>query len=54
MLEDLKRRKKARNYDELIRMIILELRNRKLEAHFGIDKEKISRFTEEDRGDARI
>ncbi|MDK2371803.1 MAG: hypothetical protein QI197_00220 [Candidatus Korarchaeota archaeon] len=54
MLEDLKRRKRARNYDELIITLIQELRNRELDANFGIDRGKISRFTEEDRGDARI
>ncbi len=54
MLEDLKRRKKARNYDELIRALIQEIRNKELSDHFGIDKGKISKFTEEDRGDARV
>ncbi len=54
MLEDLKRKKKARNYDELIRTLIQEFRNKELSAHFGIDKGKISKFTEEDRGDARV
>lgn len=54
MLEDLKRRKKARNYDELIRKLIQEIREKELYDHFGIDRGRISSFREEDRGDARV
>jgi len=54
MLDDLKRRRKARNYDELIRKLIRDLKERELKLHFGVDRDKLSEFTEEDRGDARV
>ncbi|MCD6348318.1 MAG: ribbon-helix-helix protein, CopG family [Candidatus Korarchaeota archaeon] len=54
MLDELKRRRKARSYDELIRKLIRDLKERELELHFGVDRGKLSEFTEEDRGDARV
>lgn len=48
-LEDLKENLKAESIDEAIQALIKKQRKASLEQTFGIDRGKISSFTEEDR-----
>jgi hypothetical protein len=48
-LEDLKETLKAESIDEAIQALIKKQRKASLEQTFGIDRGKISSFTEEDR-----
>ncbi|RLE76492.1 MAG: VapB-type antitoxin [Thermoprotei archaeon] len=49
MLEAYKKRTNARSLDEAIRRLLIEHRRALAENYFGIDKGKISGFSEEDR-----
>ncbi|RLE93362.1 MAG: VapB-type antitoxin [Thermoprotei archaeon] len=49
LLEAYKRKVGARSFDEAIRRLLLEYRRSLVNKYFGIDKGKISKFTEEDR-----
>lgn len=44
----------AKSIEEVILMLIKERRRRIAKRFFGVDRGKISRFTEEDRLDSRI
>jgi len=48
LLEVLKRRMKARSYDEVIEKLLAQ-KTDILNDMFGVDKGRISKFTEEDR-----
>ncbi len=53
-LEHLKKSLGMRSIEEVIIMLINERRKRIARKFFGIDKGKISSFTEEDRLDSRV
>lgn len=53
MLERLRQKMGVATLDETIRLFIMLQRKLVLEKVFGIDKGKISSFTEEDRGEDR-
>ena len=53
MLEAYKRRVNARSLDEAIRRLLMEHRRSLVERYFGIDKGRITRFSEEDRLECR-
>ncbi len=53
-LENLKRSMNAKSIEEVIIRLINERRRKIAREYFGIDRGKISRFTEEDRFDSRI
>lgn len=53
MLEKLRHKLHANTLDETIRLFITHQRKQKLDETFGIDKNKIKPFTEEDRGEDR-
>jgi len=53
MLEAYKKRINARSLDETIRRLLIERRKALVDSYFGIDKGKISRFSEEDRFEDR-
>ncbi|MCD6458054.1 MAG: hypothetical protein J7K82_04315 [Thermoproteales archaeon] len=53
MLEAYKKRINARSLDETIRRLLIEHRKALVDSYFGIDKGKISRFSEEDRFEDR-
>lgn len=53
MLERLRQKLRAQTLDETIRLIITQQRKQRLDETFGIDKEKIKQFSEEDRGEDR-
>jgi hypothetical protein len=52
-LEDIRENLKADSLDEAIQSLIKKQRKTFLEQAFGIDRGKISSFTEEDRGEDR-
>jgi len=52
-LETLRKAMKAKSIEEVIRRFLIERRKKSLDEMFGIDKEKIKPFTEEDRGEDR-
>ncbi len=52
-LDALKKELGAASYDEVIKTLIREYRRRLIEESFGIDRGKVSPFTEEDRGEDR-
>ncbi len=53
MLEAYKERVNARSLDEAIRRLLIEYRKSLVDNYFGIDKGRISRFSEEDRFEGR-
>ena len=53
MLERLRQKLRAQTLDETIRLFITQQRKQRLDETFGIDKEKIKQFSEEDRGEDR-
>jgi len=53
MLEKLRNKMKAKTLDEAIRLFIARERKMKIDEAFGLDKEKIKPFSEEDRGEDR-
>lgn len=53
MLERLRNKMNAKTLDEAIRLFIARGRRMKIDEAFGLDKEKIKPFSEEDRGENR-
>lgn len=53
LLEDLRSKMKAKSIDEVIQKLIIERRSKILNETFGIDKGRISSFSEEDRAEDR-
>ncbi len=53
-LEEEKKLMGARSIEEVILNLLREKRKRLAEKYFGIDKDRISSFSEEDRLDSRI
>lgn len=53
MLEKLRQKLGVQTLDETIRLFIAQQRKQRLNQIFGIDKDKIKPFTEEDRGEDR-
>jgi hypothetical protein len=53
MLERLRQKLRAQTLDETIRLCITQQRKQRLDETFGIDKEKMKQFSEEDRGEDR-
>jgi predicted RNA binding protein with dsRBD fold (UPF0201 family) len=53
MLERLRQKLHAQTLDETIRLFIKRQRKQRLDEAFGLDKEKIKPFSEEDRGEDR-
>ena len=54
ILEEEKKIMGAKSIEEVILMLIKERRKRIARQFFGIDRGKISKFTEEDRLDSRV
>ena len=52
-LEQLREKLKAQNLDETIRLLVKKQRKAALDKAFGIAKNRIKSFTEEDRGEDR-
>ncbi len=52
-LKKFKERLGIRSYDEAIQMLLKEYRAKLLEKYFGIDKGRITSFSEEDRVEDR-
>jgi len=52
-LEALREAMKAKSVEEVIKRFLAERRRRILEEVFGVDKERLRPFTEEDRGEDR-
>ena len=44
----------VKSYEEVIRFLLRKRRNRMIKEFFGIDKRKITKFTEDDCLDSRI
>ena len=53
LLENLRDRMNARSMDEVIQKLIMEWRMKILDDIFGIDRGRITSFTEGDRGESR-
>ncbi len=53
LLEDLKKRMGSKTYEETILKLIEEYKRKMIEEYFGIDRDKITSFSEEDRGEDR-
>ena len=53
MLRRFKERVGVRSYDEAIQLLLREYRARLLEKYFGVDRGRITSFTEEDRVEDR-
>ena len=53
MLDDLKEKLNAGSYEDVILRLIIEYRRRVVEEYFGIDRSRITGFSEEDRGEDR-
>jgi len=53
LLENLRDRMNARSMDEVIQKLIMEWRMKILDDIFGIDRGRITSFTEGDRGETR-
>lgn len=53
MLERLRKNLGADSFNETIRLLIMQYRELRLEEAFGLDKEKVKPFSEEDRGEDR-
>jgi len=53
ILRRLRDRLGLRSYDEVIQMLLREYRARLLERYFGIDRGRITSFSEEDRVEDR-
>ncbi|RLG45992.1 MAG: VapB-type antitoxin [Thermoproteota archaeon] len=52
-LEALKEAMNAKSLEEVIRLFLRERRKRLLEEVFGVDRDRVKPFTEEDRGEGR-
>ncbi len=52
-LDDLKKKMGSKTYEETILKLIQEYRRRMVEEYFGIDRDRITSFSEEDRGENR-
>ncbi|HIE23609.1 MAG TPA: VapB-type antitoxin [Candidatus Korarchaeota archaeon] len=52
-LEALKEAMNAKSLEEVIRWFLKERRKRLLEEVFGVDRDRVKPFTEEDRGEDR-
>ncbi len=52
-LDDLKKKMGSKTYEETILKLIQEYRRRMVEEYFGIDRGRITSFSEEDRGEDR-
>lgn len=52
-LDDLKKKMGSKTYEETILKLIQEYRRRIVEEYFGIDRGRITSFSEEDRGEDR-
>ena len=53
LLDELKEKLNASSYEDVILRLIIEYRRRIVEEYFGIDRDKIGVFSEEDRGEDR-
>ncbi|MFQ6094763.1 MAG: VapB-type antitoxin [Candidatus Bathyarchaeia archaeon] len=53
MLERLRDKLKAGSFDEAIRLLVMRQRKMILDEVFGLDRDRITPFTEEDRGEDR-
>jgi len=53
MLEKFKDKLKAESLDETIRILIMRQRKVVIDEIFGLDRERLKPFTEEDRGEDR-
>ncbi len=53
LLDQLKEKFNASSYEEVILKLITEYRKWIIETNFGIDRGRITSFTEEDRGEDR-
>ncbi|MDI6903892.1 MAG: VapB-type antitoxin [Candidatus Bathyarchaeia archaeon] len=53
MLEKLRNKLKTRSLDETLRTLIIRQRKMLINQVFGLDKDRIKPFTEEDRGENR-
>jgi len=53
LLDELKEKFGAKSYEDVILKLILEYRRRIIEEYFGIDRDRITEFSEEDRGEDR-
>ena len=52
-LDELKKRFGSKTYEETILRLIEEYKKKMIEEYFGIDRGKITSFSEEDRGENR-
>ncbi|RLG88525.1 MAG: VapB-type antitoxin [Thermoprotei archaeon] len=52
-LDELKKRFGSKTYEETILRLIEEYKKKMIEEYFGIDRGKITSFSEEDRGEDR-
>ena len=52
-LESLRKRMNAKSLDEAIRLLIARERRMKIDEAFGLDRGRITAFSEEDRGEDR-
>ncbi|MCD6095361.1 MAG: VapB-type antitoxin [Thermoprotei archaeon] len=53
LLDELKEKFGAKSYEDVILKLILEYRRRIIEEYFGVDRDRITEFSEEDRGEDR-
>ena len=53
LLDELKEKFGAKSYEDVILKLILEYRKKIIEEYFGVDRDRITEFSEEDRGEDR-
>ena len=53
LLDELKEKFGAKSYEDVILKLILEYRRRIIEEYFGVDRDRITEFSEENRGEDR-
>ena len=53
VLEQLRRKSRAKSLEDVIKMLVKERRRQLIDDAFGVDQGKISSFKEEDRGEDR-
>jgi len=53
LLDELKKKFGAKSYEDVILKLILEYRKKIIEEYFGVDRDRITEFSEEDRGEDR-
>ena len=54
ILDEEKKKLGVKSYEDVIRFLLRERRNKIIKEFFGIDRGKITKFTEDDRLDSRI